>query len=126
MVSNWTERRVVITGLGVVTPLGHEVEAFWQSLLAGACGISRITRFDAAAFDAQIAAEVKEFDPLPALPYPKDIRRTDRFAQFAVYAGWKALQDSALDLDRVNRDEVGVFIGSGIGGLQTVSEQNQV
>jgi len=123
MASNWTERRVVITGLGVVAPLGHQVAAFWQSLLAGQCGIARIARFDASKFDSQIAAEVRDFDPLSALPSPKEIRRTDRFAQFAVHAGWQALRDSGLDLDQVNRDEVGVFIGSGIGGLQTVSEQ---
>ncbi len=84
---------------------------------------TRITRFDPSQFDSQIAAEVKDFDPLPALPSPKEIRRTDRFAQFAAHAGWQALRDSGLDLDQVNRDEVGVFIGSGIGGLQTVSEQ---
>ena len=120
MASNWTERRVVITGLGAVTPLGDQVDAFWASLLDGQCGIDKITRFDASSFDSQIAAEVKAFDPLPALPTPKEMRRTDRFSQFAVYAGWRALLDSGLDLEKVNRDEVGVFIGSSIGGLQTV------
>jgi beta-ketoacyl-acyl-carrier-protein synthase II len=126
MASNWTERRVVITGLGAVTPLGHQIDAFWANLIGGQCGVHTISRFDAAKFDCQIAAEVKDFDPLPALPSPKEIRRTDRFAQFAVYAGWQALRDSGLDLDNVNRDEIGVFIGSGIGGLQTVSEQCKV
>jgi 3-oxoacyl-[acyl-carrier-protein] synthase II len=126
MASNWTERRVVITGLGAVTPLGDQVDAFWASLLDGQCGIDKITRFDASSFDTQIAAEVKVFDPLPALPTPKEMRRTDRFSQFAVYAGWRALLDSDLDLEKVNRDEVGVFIGSGIGGLQTVSEQCKI
>src|ERR1035437_4382928 len=126
MASNWTERRVVITGLGAVTPLGDQVDAFWASLLDGQCGIDKITRFDASNFDTQIAAEVKAFDPLPALPTPKEMRRTDRFSQFAVYAGWRALLDSGLDLEKVNRDEVGVFIGSGIGGLQTVSEQCKI
>ena len=126
MASNWTERRVVITGLGAVTPLGDQVDAFWASLLDGQCGIDKITRFDASSFDTQIAAEVKVFDPLPALPTPKEMRRTDRFSQFAVYAGWRALLDSGLDLEKVNRDEVGVFIGSGIGGLQTVSEQCKI
>src|ERR1035441_9877478 len=105
MASNWTDRRVVITGLGVVTPLGHQVDAFWASLIAGQCGIAKIARFDASRFDCQIAAEVKDFDPLPALPTPKEIRRTDRFAQFGVHAGWQALRDSGLDLNRVNRDE---------------------
>jgi 3-oxoacyl-[acyl-carrier-protein] synthase II len=126
MASNWSDRRVVITGLGAVTPLGNQVEGFWQSLLAGECGITRITRFDPSQFDSQIAGEVKNFDPLPAFPAPKEIRRTDRFSQFAVHAGVQALKDSGLDLNSVNRDEIGVFIGSGIGGLQTVSEQCQV
>ena len=126
MVSNWTERRVVITGLGVVTPLGHQVDTFWQNLLAGKCGIDSISRFDSSKFDCQIAAEVRDFDPIPAFPTPKEIRRTDRFSQFGVHAGVQALRDSGLDLNSVNRDEIGVFIGSGIGGLQTVSEQCQV
>ncbi len=126
MASNGTERRVVITGLGAVTPLGHDVDAFWEKLTSGACGVTRISRFDPAEFDSQIAAEVKDFDPLPSLPSAKEIRRTDRFSQFAVYAGWKALKDSGMDLDKLNRDEIGVFIGSGIGGLQTVSEQDKV
>ena len=126
MAINWTERRVVVTGLGAVTPLGHDLEAFWNNLLAGQCGVNRISRFDPSEYDSQIAAEVKNFDPAPALPSPKEIRRTDRFSQFGVHAGWQALRDSGLDLDRVNRDEVGVFIGSGIGGLQTVSEQCKV
>jgi 3-oxoacyl-[acyl-carrier-protein] synthase II len=126
MASNWTDRRVVITGLGVVTPLGNQVETFWANLVAGQCGINRIARFDPSQFDCQIAAEVKDFDPLPAFPTPKEIRRTDRFSQFGVYAGWQALRDSGLNLDQTDRDEVGVFIGSGIGGLQTVSEQCKV
>ena len=126
MASNWTDRRVVVTGLGLVTPLGHQVDTFWANLIAGQCGIARIARFDPSQFDCQIAAEVKDFDPLPAFPTPKEIRRTDRFSQFGVHAGAQALRDSGLDLNSVNRDEIGVFIGSGIGGLQTVSEQCKV
>ncbi|MGD0262626.1 MAG: beta-ketoacyl-ACP synthase II [Verrucomicrobiota bacterium] len=126
MASNWTERRVVITGLGAVTPLGHQVDAFWANLIGGQCGITKITRFDPSKFDCRIAAEVKGFDPAPAFPTPKEIRRTDRFSQFGIHAASQALRDSGLDLHRANRDEIGVFIGSGIGGLQTVSEQCQV
>src|SRR2546428_3385674 len=126
MASDWTERRVVITGLGVVPPLGNDLDAFWTSLIAGKCGVDKITSFDAANFDTQIAAEVKNFDPTPAFPSPKEIRRTDRFSQFGVYAGWKALVDSGLDLNKVNRDEIGVFFGSGIGGLQTTAEQHKI
>ncbi|MFO1497845.1 MAG: beta-ketoacyl-ACP synthase II [Verrucomicrobiota bacterium] len=120
------ERRIVITGLGVVTPLGHEIETFWNNILAGQCGIGPNTAFDVSAYDCQIAAQVKDFDPLPAFPSPKEVRRTDRFAQFGIYAGYKALLDSGLDLEKVNRDEVGVFLGSGIGGLSTVEEQHRI
>jgi len=126
MATNWTERRVVATGLGVVSPLGHDLDTFWNSLLAGECGVDKITSFDASGFDTQVAAEVKNFDPTPAFPSPKEIRRADRFAQFAIYAGWQALLDSGLDLEKVNRDEVGVFLGSGIGGLQTTAEQHKI
>ncbi|HEV2390724.1 MAG TPA: beta-ketoacyl-ACP synthase II [Verrucomicrobiae bacterium] len=126
MPSNWTERRVVVTGLGVVSALGNEVESFWKRLVGGECGIDRIGSFDASGFDTQIAAEVKQFDPAPAFPSPKEVRRTDRFSQFGVYAGWQAIRDSGLDLDRINRDEAGVFIGSGIGGLETVTEQHTI
>lgn len=120
------ERRIVVTGLGVVTPLGNDIDSFWKNVVAGECGVGKITAFDAAAYSCQIAAEVRDFDPLPAFPSPKEVRRTDRFAQFGIYAGYKALLDSGLELEKVNRDEVGVFIGSGIGGLYTVEEQHKV
>ncbi len=126
MAANWTERTVVITGLGVVTPLGNSTEAFWKNLIAGQCGVDTITSFDASAFDTQIAAQVRDFDPAPAFPSPKEVRRTDRYSQFGVHAAWQALKDSGLDLTRTNPDEVGAFIGSGIGGLQTTSEQLKV
>jgi 3-oxoacyl-[acyl-carrier-protein] synthase II len=119
-------RRVVITGLGVVSPLGHDLNTFWDRLLAGHCGIDRITAFDASHHDSRIAAEVRDFDPLPAFPSAKDVRRTDRFAQFGVYAGYTALKDSGLDLERLNRDEAGVVIGSGIGGLATLEAQHKL
>lgn len=126
MATNWTERRVVVTGLGVVTPLGHQVETFWQGLISGQCGIDRITAFDPSAFDTQIAGEVKNFDPTPALPSPKEIRRTDRYSQFGVYAAWQAMQDCGADFKQLNRDEIGVIIGSGIGGLETTTAQVKV
>ncbi len=126
MASHLTKLRVVVTGLGVVTPLGHQVDIFWNNLLAGKCGIDRISSFDATPFDSQIAGEVKNFDPTPAFPSPKEIRRTDRYSQFGIYAGYQALLDSGLDLDKENRDEIGVIIGSGIGGLQTTAEQHIV
>ena len=117
---------MVITGLGVVSPLGNTLDDLWQNLLAGQCGIDRITHFDATPFDTQIAGEVKHFDAGPAFPSPKDARRSDRFAQFGVHAAWQALLDSGLDLNQVNRDEIGVFIGSGIGGLETTADQHSV
>ena len=126
MAVNWTERRVVITGLGTVAPLGNDIETLWTNLVAGKCGIQRITHFDPAGFDTQIAAEVKDFDPAEAFPSPKEARRSDRFAQLGISAGRQALLDSGLNLDKVNRDEIGVFIGSGIGGLETTEDQHRV
>jgi len=126
MASHGSERRVVITGLGTVTALGHDIETFWKNIIAGQCGIDRITAFDPTAYDCKIAAEVKGFDPVPAFPSPKEVRRTDRFAQLGIYAGWRALQDSGMDLDKLDRDQIGAFIGSGIGGLRTHDEQHSV
>ena len=126
MANNYTDRRVVVTGLGVVTPLGHDLNTFWQNLVTGQCGIDKITAFDAAAFATQIAGEVKNFDPVAAFPSPKEVRRTDRYSQFGVYAAWSALKNSGLELDQENPDEMGAFIGSGIGGLQTTSEQMKI
>lgn len=126
MANSSIERRVVITGLGVVTPVGNSVDDFWKNLTAGQCGVDKITTFDATPFDTQIAAQVKNFDPLPAFPSPKEIRRTDRYSQFGVHAAWQALKDSGLDMNKTNPDEAGAFIGSGIGGLQTTAEQLKI
>jgi 3-oxoacyl-[acyl-carrier-protein] synthase II len=126
MTGNSNERRVVVTGLGVVSALGHDIDTFWNNIISGRCGIDNITAFDVAKFDCQIAAEVRNFDPTPAFPSAKEIRRTDRFAQFGVYAGWQAMKDAGLELERLDRDEIGVFIGSGIGGLYTVEDQHKV
>ena len=126
MASNGSDRRVVITGLGTVTALGHDIDTFWKNIIAGQCGVDRITSFDPTAYDCQIAAEVKEFDPSPAFPSPKEVRRTDRFAQLGIYAGWRALQDSGMDLEKLDRDQIGAFIGSGIGGIQTHADQHAV
>jgi 3-oxoacyl-[acyl-carrier-protein] synthase II len=126
MPGNWTERRVVVTGIGVVSSLGQDPVVFWENILAGKCGIHRIASFDPSAFTTRIGAEVLEFDPTPAFPSPKDARRTDRFAQFAIMAGHKALLDSGLDLRAADHLEIGVFIGSGIGGLHTIEQQHQI
>ncbi|HUB86371.1 MAG TPA: beta-ketoacyl-ACP synthase II [Verrucomicrobiae bacterium] len=126
MANHGTDHRVVVTGLGVVTPLGNDLETFWKNLISGKCGIDKIKSFDASPYDTQIAGEVENFDPAPAFPSPKEVRRTDRYSQFGVYAGWQALKDSGLDLERENRDEIGVIIGSGIGGLETTTAQLKV
>jgi 3-oxoacyl-[acyl-carrier-protein] synthase II len=126
MAIHFTDRRVVVTGLGVVTPLGYQLDSFWQHLVSGQCGIDRIAAFDTTAFDTKIAGEVKNFDPAPAFPSPKDVRRADRFSQFGVYAGWAALNDSGADLGKLNRDEIGCIIGSGIGGLETTTAQLKI
>ncbi len=120
------ERRVVVTGLGVISSLGHTVDEFWASLLAGQCGIDRISLFDPTPFDCQIAAEVRGLNAVPAFPSPKDERRTDRYTKFAIVAGKQALLDSGLNLDQCDRDVIGVFLGSGIGGLATTEDQHSI
>ena len=126
MSSNWQERRVVVTGLGVVTPLGNDVDTFWKRLIAGNCGIDRITAFDPTGYDTQVAGQVSELDLTAAFPNPKEVRRTDRYSQFGVHAGWQALKDSGADLSKLNCDEIGVILGSGIGGLETTQAQVKV
>lgn len=123
---NPADRRVVVTGIGVINALGDEIDTFWQNILEGKCGIDRITAFDISDYACQIAAEVKEFDPKPAFPSPKEVRRTDRFTQFGIYAGWKALKDSGIEIDKLNPDVIGAFIGSGIGGLATTEAQKEI
>jgi 3-oxoacyl-[acyl-carrier-protein] synthase II len=117
------ERRVVITGIGVVTPVGNDLETFWTSLKEGKSGIGRISAFDISQYDCQIAGEVRNFDPKPFFKNPKDVRRTDRFVQLAMCASKMSMQDSGIDLEKVNRDRFGTIISSGIGGLKTLEEQ---
>ena len=124
--SNTADIRVVVTGMGVASSLGCEVESFWQNVINGECGIDRVTSFDVSDFACQIAAEIKDFDPTPAFPNPKEVRRADRFTQLGIYAAWKALQDSSMNLDELDRDQIGCFIGSGIGGLGTQETQHSI
>ena len=121
-----TDRRVVITGLGVVTPVGNTVETFWKNLTEGRSGIRKIQAFDTSDYDCQIAGEVRDFDPKNFFNNFKDARRTDRFAQLAMAAAKMAVQDSGLELDRVNRDRFGVLVSSGIGGLKTLEDQHNI
>ncbi len=119
------ERRVVVTGMGVVSPIGLNVPELWEGVLASRSGVGPISLFDASRHDTHFAAEVKGFDPTQAMDR-KEARRTDRFVQFAVAATMEALRNSGLVIDTTNRDEVGVFMASGIGGIATLSEQMDV
>jgi 3-oxoacyl-[acyl-carrier-protein] synthase II len=114
--------RVVITGLGCISPLGNTVDEAWQSLMAGKSGAGPITHFDASQHKTRFACEVKNFDPA-ALFGGREARRMDRFTQFAVAASQQALIHSGLEVSDSNRDRVGVVVGSGIGGIGTMAEQ---
>jgi len=116
------KRRIVITGLGVISPVENDVESFWQALLAGKSGIGPITTFDSSAFDSQIAGEVKGFDPLKYMD-SKEAKRMEKFAQFAVAASRQAVSDAKLDLSRENTERIGVLIGCGIGSLRIVEQE---
>ena len=117
------KRRVVITGMGAVTPIGIGLEEYWQGLIEGRNGIDLITHFDTTKFDTKFAAEVKNFRPEDYLD-KKAIRRLDPFAQFAVVTADMAMKDSGIDLEKVDRDRFGVIYGSGIGGMKTLQEQH--
>ena len=118
-----SRRRVVITGLGIVSPVGNSVDEAWQNILAGRSGIGPVTKFDASTFPTKIAGEVKNFEPTQYFKNPKDVRRTDRYTQLGMAASKMALQDSGVDLEALDRTRFGVVIGSGIGGLKTLSDQ---
>lgn len=118
-------RRVVITGLGAVTPIGNSPAEFWQSLLAGRSGIGPITHFDASRHDCRIAGEVKGFDPLDYLDR-KDVKRTDRFVHLAMAATRQALEDADFRITDLNAEQVGVILGTGIGGIRVLEEQQTI
>ncbi|HCF50967.1 MAG TPA: beta-ketoacyl-[acyl-carrier-protein] synthase II [Syntrophomonas sp.] len=119
------ERRVVITGLGVVSPVGLDKDEFWSNLLAGKSGIGLIDRFDVSQFPTRIAAQVRNFDVQKYIPR-KDARRMDLFVQYACAAAKQAVLDAALDFSIVDRQRVGVWVGSGIGGIETLEQQHNV
>jgi len=118
-------KRVVVTGLGCVSPVGNDVKDTWQSILAGKSGAAPIAAFDASAHKTRFAAEVKGFDPV-ALFGTKDARKMDRFTQFATAATLEAIESANLKIDESNRDRVGILIGTGIGGLGTLIEQYEI
>jgi len=125
IMANSQNQRVVVTGLGVVAPVGNTLEAYWEALLAGKNGIGKITQFDPTSHGSQIAGEVKGFDPHEYLER-KQAKRMDRFAQFALAASLQALSDAKLEINDLNADQVGVMIGTGIGGIKVLEDQQAV
>jgi len=119
------KRRVVVTGIGVVSPAGSDVDTFWKNITSGVSCVSKITKFDASGFPVQIAAEVKDFDPLSYFD-KKEVRKTDEFIQYAVAASAQAIEMSGLDLDSIDLNRAGVLIGSGIGGIGTIEKQHEI
>ncbi len=117
------KHRVVVTGLGAVTPLGNDVATTWKNIIAGESGIGPLTRVNADDFPAKVAAEVKDFDPIDFME-KKESRKMDRFAQFAVAASIMAVKDADLDINEENSERIGVWIGSGIGGMETFEAQH--
>lgn len=125
MANHLENRRVVVTGLGVVAPVGNTLKEYWEALLAGRNGIDRITHFDPVAHSSQIAGEVKGFDPHEYMER-KQAKRMDRFAQFALAASLQAIQDAQLEINELNAEQVGVMIGTGIGGIKVLEDQQEV
>ena len=122
---NYTGNRVVVTGMGVLTPLGLDITTTWEGLVEGKSGIDHITQFDASSLETRFAGEVKGFDPLEYMGR-KEARRMDRFSQLAVAASVEAIRDAGLEINDTNKGNIGVLIGSGIGGLLTMSEQVRI
>lgn len=116
-------RRVVITGCGVVSPVGIGTQNFWSGISRGTSGVGNITQFDASSFNSRIAGEVKDFDPSPYLDH-RQLRRTPRFVQFAIDASHQAIIDSSIDVEQIDPYRIGVVIGSGIGSLRTVEDEH--
>jgi 3-oxoacyl-[acyl-carrier-protein] synthase II len=117
------KRRVVLTGVGAITPVGNNINDFWNSVVSGKTGVARLTAFDSTPFNSHIAAEIKDFDPSEYMN-PKQIRRLDLFVKYAIVAAKQAFNDSGLDIEKVARELAGVYIGSGIGGLHTVEVEH--
>ena len=125
METSSSPRRVVVTGLGAVTSLGHDVETFWAGLLAGRCGVRRVSLFDPSEFACQIGAEVRDWDAAAHMD-PKEVRRNDRYTHFGFVAAKQAVKDAGLVMEREDGDRVGVMVGSGIGGMFTFETQLRV
>lgn len=118
------ERRVVVTGLGAITPIGNDVEEFWKGIKEGKCGIDEITKFDTTNFKVKLAAEVKGYNPEEYFDR-REAKRLDLYSQYAMIASREAWKDSKLDKEKENMERVGVIIGSGIGGVNTIEEEQR-
>lgn len=118
-------RRVVVTGMGVITSLGFKLDEFWNAIVKGKSGITAVTKFDTAEYSTKVAAEITGFDPINYIDF-KEAKRMDMFIIYAMAAAMEAMSDSGLDLDKTDREKVGVLVGSGIGGIQTLVEQHCV
>jgi 3-oxoacyl-[acyl-carrier-protein] synthase II len=123
--ANSDRKRVVVTGLGAITPIGNTLEEYWAGLMSSKSGIGPITHFDPARHDCRIAGEVKGFDPLQYLD-KKEAKRMDRFSQFAVCASKQALADADLKITELNASDIGVIIGTGVGGLKVLEDQQEI
>ncbi|MEA5580238.1 beta-ketoacyl-ACP synthase II [Nodularia harveyana UHCC-0300] len=123
--TDYKRKRVVVTGVGAITPIGNTPDEYWEGLLSGRNGIDTITFFDASRHDCRIAGEVKNFDPLAYMDR-KEAKRMDRFAQFGVSAAKQAVADAKLVINELNAEQVGVMIGSGIGGLKVLEDQQTI
>ena len=121
-----SDRRVVITGLGVISPVGNDVETFWRNLKNGVSGIELVQAFDTTNYDCRIGGEVRGFEPKNFFKNPKDARRTDRFSQLAMAAAKMAMADCGIDMEKVNPHRFGAIVSSGIGGLKTLEDQHSV
>ena len=119
------KKRVVITGLGCVTPIGNNKDEFWKNIKSGVCGIDTVTRFDISNFQTQIAGEVKDFNAEEFIN-KKEVKRLDRFTQYAIASAKMAVEDANIDLDSIDKDSMGVIIGTGIGGVETIEEQHKI
>lgn len=116
------KRRVVVTGLGAVTPVGNDINTFWNNIKKGVCGIDFIKSFDTENFKVKLAAEVKDFDPTKYIE-KKEVKRMEKFCQFAIASASQAIEDSKLDLETIDKDRFGVIVGSGIGGIGTIEKE---
>ena len=116
-----SQRRVVVTGMGIVSPIGNSLASAWDSIQAGRCGIGPITHFDASAFTTRIAGEVRDFDAKAILP-PKDVKKMDVFIHYGLAACFQALDDAGLEITDANAERIGALIGAGIGGVRGIEE----